>query len=66
MTFGGDMLAPSMLRPWSHRHPETRLVNMYGITEITVHGTVRVLTAADLAGTASPIGVRLPDLHPAG
>ena len=63
VVFGGDMLAPSMLRPWSHRHPEMRLVNMYGITEITVHGTVRALTAADLAGTASPIGVRLPDLQ---
>jgi acyl-coenzyme A synthetase/AMP-(fatty) acid ligase len=38
--------------------------NLYGITETTVHATVRELTAADVSGgsAASPIGVPLSDL----
>ncbi|MEE3921282.1 AMP-binding protein [Micromonospora sp. BRA006-A] len=40
-----------------------RLVNMYGITETTVHVTHRLVTAADLTGDAvSPIGRALGDL----
>ncbi|ANN77240.1 non-ribosomal peptide synthetase [Bordetella flabilis] len=39
-----------------------RMVNMYGITETTVHVTHHVLHAADAAGTRSPIGTALPDL----
>ncbi|HKV10311.1 MAG TPA: amino acid adenylation domain-containing protein, partial [Thermoanaerobaculia bacterium] len=59
--FGGEALDPAILRPWFERHGETRprLVNMYGITETTVHVTYRPLTAAD---TRSVIGVPIPDL----
>ncbi|NUT50598.1 MAG: amino acid adenylation domain-containing protein [Saccharothrix sp.] len=40
-----------------------RVVNMYGITETTVHSTFRPITEADLAGRVrSPIGVPLPHL----
>lgn len=63
--FGGESLDPKMLAPWIQRHGDRRpgLVNMYGITETTVHCTYRPITAADLEGTgASPIGVPLPDL----
>ena len=37
--FGGEALAPVRLEDWYRRHPETVpvLVNMYGITETTVH-----------------------------
>src|SRR6185369_7243041 len=39
------------------------LVNMYGITETTVHVTYRVIRAADTVdGSASPIGIPIPDL----
>ncbi|MYQ51431.1 MULTISPECIES: AMP-binding protein [unclassified Streptomyces] len=61
-------LDPGRLRPWTERHgtgsPE--LVNMYGITETTVHVTHRVLTAEDVHGEASPIGGPTPGLtvHP--
>ncbi|WP_422630691.1 AMP-binding protein, partial [Photorhabdus temperata] len=43
--FGGEALDPGMLRPWYRLREETspRLVNMYGITETTVHVTYRVL-----------------------
>ncbi|WP_405800373.1 amino acid adenylation domain-containing protein [Streptomyces halstedii] len=62
--FGGEALDPGRLRPWTERHgtgsPE--LVNMYGITETTVHVTHRVLTAEDVHGDASPIGGPIPGL----
>ena len=40
-----------------------QLVNMYGITETTVHVTYRPLSRADLNGTASVIGRPIPDLQ---
>ncbi|NWC96712.1 MULTISPECIES: non-ribosomal peptide synthetase [unclassified Pseudomonas] len=64
--FGGEALEPGILKPWYARvtNAGTRLVNMYGITETTVHVTYRALEAADaqLVGV-SPIGVRIPDLQ---
>ena len=66
MIFGGEALEPGMLKPWYARavNAGTQLVNMYGITETTVHVTYRALEAADahLVGV-SPIGVRIPDLQ---
>ncbi|MGE0446219.1 MAG: amino acid adenylation domain-containing protein [Vicinamibacterales bacterium] len=63
--FGGDRLEPGALRPWASRYsPETvALVNMYGITETTVHVTYRRLTQADIDGgdRRSPIGRPLPE-----
>jgi amino acid adenylation domain-containing protein len=64
--FGGERLDPRMLAPWISRHGDRQpaLVNMYGITETTVHCTYRRITTADLDGNgASPIGVPLPDLR---
>ncbi|HET7464454.1 MAG TPA: amino acid adenylation domain-containing protein, partial [Longimicrobium sp.] len=66
VVFGGEALEVPLLRPWFERNGDTapRLVNMYGITESTVHSTYRPLTRADVdrAGP-SPIGVRIPDLR---
>ncbi|HEX4494362.1 MAG TPA: non-ribosomal peptide synthase/polyketide synthase [Thermoanaerobaculia bacterium] len=64
--FGGEALDPSHLASWFGRHGDERpqLVNMYGITETTVHVTYRPLAAADLAGAGrSPIGEPIPDLR---
>ena len=49
VVFGGEALRPSSLRPWFARFgPDgPRLVNMYGITETTVHVTYRPLVAED-------------------
>ncbi|MFJ5737990.1 amino acid adenylation domain-containing protein [Streptomyces microflavus] len=64
--FGGEALDLGRLRGWVERHgtdaPE--LVNMYGITETTVHVTHRVLTDEDFAGSPdiSPIGGPIPGL----
>lgn len=63
--FGGEALELLSLKPWFDRHPDTcpQLVNMYGITETTVHVTYRPLTVADLSGTGSAIGSPIPDLQ---
>ncbi|HEU4558056.1 MAG TPA: amino acid adenylation domain-containing protein [Longimicrobium sp.] len=63
--FGGEALDPASLRGWVERRGDDLpvLVNMYGITETTVHVTYRVIRRADvMAGSASPIGVPIPDL----
>ncbi|MFJ7290560.1 non-ribosomal peptide synthetase [Streptomyces collinus] len=64
--FGGEALDLGRLRGWVERHgtdaPE--LVNMYGITETTVHVTHRVLTDDDFGhgDDVSPIGGPIPGL----
>ncbi|HEX7242481.1 MAG TPA: amino acid adenylation domain-containing protein, partial [Longimicrobiaceae bacterium] len=66
VVFGGEALELESLRPWMERHGEERprLVNMYGITETTVHVTYRRITGADLeAGRGSVIGCAIPDLR---
>ncbi|MFC9468402.1 non-ribosomal peptide synthetase [Streptomyces coelicoflavus] len=67
IVFGGEALDLGRLRDWAERHgtDSPELVNMYGITETTVHVTHRVLTAADFApGTVgtSPVGGPVPGL----
>jgi amino acid adenylation domain-containing protein/thioester reductase-like protein len=64
--FGGEALEFRMLRTWvksnGAEHPQ--LVNMYGITETTVHVTYRLLTAYDIeSGRGSVIGRPIPDLQ---
>jgi len=64
--FGGEALEFQSLRPWFERHGDRRpqLVNMYGITETTVHVTYRPVSLADLDGTpGSLIGEPIPDLQ---
>ncbi|HST57474.1 MAG TPA: amino acid adenylation domain-containing protein, partial [Longimicrobium sp.] len=64
--FGGEALEPASLREWVDRHgvDQPRLVNMYGITETTVHVTYRPLSRDDVfEGGGSPIGIRIPDLQ---
>ncbi|KAF1061953.1 amino acid adenylation domain-containing protein [Burkholderia gladioli] len=62
--FGGEALDPGMLAPWyaDPRNAATRLANMYGITETTVHVSYRALEAGDAERAGSPIGRALPDL----
>ncbi|MGE9835755.1 amino acid adenylation domain-containing protein, partial [Pseudomonas sp. UM16] len=65
VVFGGEALDVGSLAPWFQRFGDQapRLVNMYGITETTVHVTYRPLSLADLEqANISPIGVPIPDL----
>ncbi|MGW0336731.1 amino acid adenylation domain-containing protein [Streptomyces sp. NPDC003011] len=67
VVFGGEALRPTRLRPWADRHGLDRpaLVNMYGITETTVHVTHHRVTRADLDDPrrGSVIGTPLADLR---
>lgn len=63
--FGGEALQYRSLRNWFRRHGDIKpqLVNMYGITETTVHVTYRVVRETDTLGEPdSLIGVPIPDL----
>lgn len=63
--FGGEALDPQTLAPWVARFGDERprLVNMYGITETTVHVTYRPIRRADVERVhRNPIGVPIPDL----
>ncbi len=66
VVFGGEALDLAALSPWVRRHGDQKpeLINMYGITETTVHVTWRPVKATDLERPgASPVGVPIPDLQ---
>ncbi len=62
--FGGEALEMHSLRPWFERHggQKPQLVNMYGITETTVHVTYRPLSSHDTV-SSSVIGCPIPDMQ---
>src|SRR3982074_2783028 len=62
--FGVEVLVLGSLGPWFDRHgdQQPQLVNMYGITETTVHVTCRRIGISDLK-SGSMIGVSIPDLQ---
>jgi amino acid adenylation domain-containing protein len=63
VVFGGEMLDLRALSPWFARHvPGPQLVNMYGITETTVHVTYRPIRREEVANEASVIGEAMSDL----
>lgn len=64
VVFGGEALDPRSLSDWVERHglDAPQLINMYGITETTVHVTFQRVDAAQLAEGGSLIGHALPDL----
>ncbi len=63
--FGGEALDIQSLKPWFEKHGDKfpQLVNMYGITETTVHVTYRPLSIADLEQSRNVIGCAIPDLQ---
>jgi amino acid adenylation domain-containing protein len=64
--FGGEALDPAILQPWFAKYGsrEPLLINMYGITETTVHVTIKPITHENAAAPAtSPVGVPLSDLQ---
>ncbi len=64
VVFGGEALEPQKMRAWLANHPpgSPRLLNMYGITETTVHASFREIVAEDADSAVSPIGVPLGHL----
>ena len=60
LIFGGEALMPGILRVWHTAIPDCRIINMYGITETTVHVTYKEITAAEITSNSSNIGLPLP------
>lgn len=60
--FGGEALKPNLIKSWKDKYPFTKLINMYGITETTVHVTFKELSNNDLMSSNSNIGVPIPTL----
>ncbi|MEU0501732.1 amino acid adenylation domain-containing protein [Nocardia sp. NPDC005998] len=65
VVFGGEALDLRQLRRWYERHPYNApwLVNMYGITETTVHVSFLALDEQLAENPASAIGRALPGLE---
>ena len=63
VVFGGEALEPQRIRTWLQNHPGSpRMINMYGITETTVHASFREIVAGDADSAVSPIGRPLANL----
>jgi len=61
--FGGEALNPAKLLPWHKLYQDCRLINMYGITETTVHVTYQQLEASHFNSSKSVIGSPIPTLY---
>lgn len=65
VVFGGEAVQIDIVRAFVRRFgAQPRMVNMYGITETTVHATFKEFTPEELAGTGpATIGTALPHLR---
>ncbi|CAL9648912.1 non-ribosomal peptide synthetase [Streptomyces sp. enrichment culture] len=65
VVFGGEPLDTRPLRFWLDQHPERdcRLVNMFGITETTVHVTAQTVTRREALAASRSVGRPLPGWH---
>ncbi|MDN4012927.1 amino acid adenylation domain-containing protein, partial [Chryseobacterium gambrini] len=61
--FGGEALNPYLLKDWQSKYPDIKLINMYGITETTVHVTYKELSVKDTNSVLSNIGKPIPTLN---
>ncbi len=62
LIFGGEALAPGLLAPWHQALPTCKIINMYGITETTVHVTYKEITGKEIEANKSNIGIPIPTL----
>jgi amino acid adenylation domain-containing protein len=60
--FGGESLMPATLEAWKNAYPNCELINMYGITETTVHVTYKLITAKEIQLNKSNVGIPIPTL----
>ncbi|QOS98553.1 amino acid adenylation domain-containing protein [Brevibacterium sp. JNUCC-42] len=60
--FAGEALSPKKLKEWKEKYPNCRCINMYGITETTVHTTFKEITSLEIETNVSNVGKPLPTL----
>lgn len=65
IVFGGEALDVKMLDSWIERHgtEKPKIINMYGITETTVHVTYKQIVSKYNKGLNGSVGVSIPDLQ---
>ena len=61
--FGGESLRPHMLKRWYNKFPEIKLINMYGITETTVHVSYKEIGIKEIDNEINNIGNCIPTLY---
>lgn len=59
---GGEALKVYRLKTWAEQYPNVKIINMYGITETTVHTTFKEITREDIMRGISNIGRALPEV----
>lgn len=60
LIFGGEALYPKNLLEWKKRNLKVKVVNMYGITETTVHSTYKEISMLDMKENVCNVGNPLP------
>ena len=60
--FGGEALSPGKLKQWRRKYPDVKLINMFGITETTVHVTYKEIGEHEILHNISNIGKPIPTL----
>lgn len=60
--FGGEALNPGKLVPWYSHFPHVKYINMYGITETTVHVTYKEIGEEEIRSGINDIGMPIPTL----
>ena len=58
--FGGEALSPGRLKDWHTIYDQVTLINMFGITETTVHVTYKEITSKEITADLSNIGKPIP------
>ena len=62
LIFGGEGLKPKRVSHWYTKFPDCKIINMYGITETTVHVTYKHIDLQDIEDNLSNIGVPIPTM----
>ncbi|QHI35408.1 Tyrocidine synthase 3 [Kordia antarctica] len=60
--FAGEALMPEITKDWHEAFPSCKLVNMYGITEGTVHVTYKEITMPEIIANKSNVGIGIPTI----
>lgn len=61
--FGGEALKPIKLKAFNDYYKKVKLINMYGITETTVHTTFKEITSYEIDNNIGSIGKCIPTLN---